>query len=248
VFSQLDGVQVNKIIGKHPAGNVGTQIHHIDPINKGDVVWTISPFGVAQVGKALLEGKFDSSRVIALTGSEVTEPQYVKVNMGTCLNKIADKFVSKGNNRYISGNVLTGTNVGKEGYLGYFDHQITVIPEGDEEEFLGWLLPSTTKLSYHKAIGLLGFLNPKKERVVDTNTNGEKRQFVVSGALEDVMPMDILPTYLFKSIIANDYDEMEALGIYELIEEDVALCEFIDVSKNDIQGILREGIEMIRNS
>lgn len=113
---------------------------------------------------------------------------------------------------------------------------------------MGWLLPSSKKLSFHRSLGLLSFLSRGKERVVDTNTNGEHRQFVISGAFEDVVPMDILPTYLFKSIVANDYDEMEALGIYELVEEDVALCEFIDVSKNEIQSLLREGIEMVRNS
>ena len=248
IFTQAKGVQINKIIGKHPAGNVGTQIHHLDPINKGDIVWTISPYGVAQIGKALLEGVLDSSRLIAVTGSEVSEPQYVKTFAGACLNKIVEKFVSNGNVRVISGNVLTGRNAGKDGYLGYFHHQVTVIPEGDQEEFLGWLLPSAKKISFHRAVGLFSFLSSSKERVADTNTHGEQRQFVISGAFEEVMPMDILPTYLFKSIIANDYDEMEALGIYELVEEDVALCEFIDVSKNEIQSLLREGIEMIRNS
>jgi Na+-transporting NADH:ubiquinone oxidoreductase subunit A len=248
IFTHTKGVQVNKVIGKHPAGNVGTQIHHLDPINKGDVVWTVSPYGVVQIGKAFLEGKLDSSKVVAVTGSEVSEPQYIKTYTGACINKIAEKFVSGSNVRYISGNVLTGRNAGKDGCLGYFHNQVTVIPEGDQEEFLGWLLPSGKKLSFHRALGLFSFLNNSKERIVDTNTHGETRQFVVTGAFEDVMPMDILPTYLFKSIIANDYDEMEALGIYELVEEDVALCEFIDVSKNEIQSLLRDGIEMIRNS
>lgn len=248
MFAHAKGVQVNKFTGKHPAGNVGTQIHHLDPINKGDVVWTVSPYGVVQIGKAFLEGILDHSKVIAVTGSEVSEPQYVKTHTGACLNKISSAFVKEGNARVISGNVLTGKNAGKDGYLGYYDHQVTAIPEGDEEEFMGWLLPSAKKLSFHRSLGLLSFLSRGKERVVDTNTNGEHRQFVISGAFEDVVPMDILPTYLFKSIIANDYDEMEALGIYELVEEDVALCEFIDVSKNDIQSLLREGIEMVRNS
>lgn len=248
MFAHASGVQLNKIIGKHPAGNVGTQIHHLDPINKGEVVWTVSPYGVAQIGKAFLEGILDHARIIAVTGSEVNDPQYIKTHTGACLNKIANKFVSNRNVRIISGNVLTGRNAGKDGYLSYFHHQVTAIPEGDQEEFMGWLLPSSKKLSFHRSLGLLSFLSRGKERVVDTNTNGEHRQFVISGAFEDVVPMDILPTYLFKSIVANDYDEMEALGIYELVEEDVALCEFIDVSKNEIQSLLREGIEMVRNS
>lgn len=248
IFSQAKGVELNKVSGKHPAGNVGTHIHHINPINKGDVVWTVTPYGVVQIGKSLLEGKYDASKIIAVTGSEVNDPQYVKTYVGACLNKIASKFVTNGNVRFISGNVLTGENVGKDGHLGFHHNQITVIPEGDQEEFMGWVLPSTKKISYHRALGLFSFLNPTKERIADTNTHGEQRQFVISGAFEDVMPMDVLPTYLFKAIISNDYDEMEALGIYELVEEDVALCEFIDVSKNELQALLREGIEMIRNS
>ncbi|MEQ8473310.1 MAG: Na(+)-translocating NADH-quinone reductase subunit A [Marinoscillum sp.] len=247
VFSQVSGVEVNKISGPHPAGNVGIQIHHIDPINKGDIVWTVTPYGVAQIGQLFVEGKYDASKLVAVTGSEVDNPGYVKTYSGVLLEKTFDK-VPTGNLRFIAGNPLTGVNVGKNGYLGFYDNQITVIPEGDYEEFLGWLMPSTSKLSFHKAIGLMSFLNRGKEYKVDTNTHGEERPFVVTGAFEKVLPMDILPTYLFKAIISEDYDEMEALGIFELVEEDVALCEFIDPSKNELQSILREGIELIKNS
>ena len=164
------------------------------------------------------------------------------------MNKLLVGNVAGNNNRFISGNVLTGENVGENGYLGHFHNQVSVIPEGDTEEFLGWMLPSFKKVSFHKAFGLLSFLFSSKENIIDTNTNGEQRNFAITGAFEKVLPMDIMPTYLFKAIIANDYDAMEALGIFELIEEDVALCEYIDVSKNDIQAILRKGIELIRNS
>ncbi|RED93190.1 Na(+)-translocating NADH-quinone reductase subunit A [Marinoscillum furvescens] len=247
VFAQAQGVELNKISGPHPAGNVGVQIHHIDPINKGDVVWTVAPYGVAQIGQLFLEGKYDASKLVAITGSEVSEPAYVKTYAGAQLEKLFDN-VPTGNLRFISGNVLTGENVGKAGYLGFYHNQVTVIPEGDEEEFLGWLKPTTSKLSFHKAIGLLSFLNGKKEFKVDTNTHGEERSFVVSGAFEKVLPMDILPTYLFKAILAEDYDDMEGLGIFELVEEDVALCEFIDPSKHELQKILREGLDLIKNS
>jgi Na+-transporting NADH:ubiquinone oxidoreductase subunit A len=142
--------------------------------------------------------------------------------------------------------VLTGESVGKNGYLGYYHNQLTVIPEGKYEEFLGWILPTTNKLSFHRAFGILSFLKNGNEYHVDTNTHGEHRNFVISGAFEKVLPMDILPTYLFKAILAEDYDDMEALGIYELVEEDVALCEFIDVSKNPLQELLREGIDLIK--
>jgi Na+-transporting NADH:ubiquinone oxidoreductase subunit A len=248
MFAHVKNVQVNKFSGPHPAGNVGVQIHHIDPINKGQVVWTVHPVGVAQIGKLFLTGKYDASKRVAITGSEIKETGYVDTFSGACLDKLLAGNVKSDHVRYVSGNVLTGENVGLNGYLGFHHHQVTVLIEGDQEEFLGWILPSTSKLSFHRAFGLFSFLNNKKEYVLDTNTHGEHRGFVITGAFEQVMPMDILPNYLFKAIIANDYDDMESLGIYEVIEEDVALCEFIDVSKNEIQHLVREGIEMIRLS
>lgn len=246
IFSQAENVQLNTITGQHPAGNVGVQIHHLDPMSKGEVAWTVSPTGVAQIGKLFLEGIYDTSRLIALTGSQVKERAYVKTFSGACLNRLLADNVEGEDNRFISGNVLTGEGVGIDGYLGHYHNQVTVIPEGNEEEFLGWIKPSTTKLSFHKAFGLFSFLNKGKEFSVDTNTHGEHRNFVVSGTFEEVLPMDILPTYLFKAILAEDYDDMESLGIYEVIEEDVALCEFVDVSKNALQEILREGIDLIK--
>lgn len=248
VFSQAKGVELNKFSGPHPSGCVGVQIHHIDPINKGDVVWTIQPQGVIQIGKLFLNGIYDASRIIALAGSEVKQPQYYKTYTGASVKKFLANNLKSEHVRVISGNVLTGTNVGKEGHLGFFDHLITVIPEGDYYEFLGWIKPSFNKLSLHRAFGLLSFLNPKKEYVVDSNTHGEPRAFVQTGVFEKVTPMDILPTYLLKAIIAEDFDEMEALGIYEVIEEDLALCEFVDVSKHNVQELVREGIELIMNS
>ncbi len=245
MFSQAKNVQLNKISGPHPAGNVGVQIHHIDPISKGDIIWTVNPVGVAQIGKLFLEGIHDTSRLVAVTGSEAKNPSYIKSYAGAPINKLVETN-SDIENRFISGNVLSGQSIGQDGYIGYYDNQVTVIPEGKYEEFLGWILPSTKKLSYHKAFGMLSFLNKNKEFMVDTNAHGEERNFVISGAFEEVTPMDILPTHLFKAILAEDYDDMEALGIYELVEEDVALCEFIDVSKNPIQEILREGIELIK--
>jgi Na+-transporting NADH:ubiquinone oxidoreductase subunit A len=248
LFAKAENVQHNKFSGKHPAGNVGVQIHHIDPINKGDIVWTITPQGVIEIGRLLLDGKYDTSKAVAVTGSQIENPAYVRTYSGACLNKLVSGNVKDGSNRYISGNVLTGEGVGLDGYLGYYHQQVTVIPEGNYEELFGWIMPSTKKLSFHKAFGLLSFLGgSKKEYVLDTNEHGEHRNFVVTGAFEKVLPMDILPNYLFKAILAGDYDDMEALGIYEVIEEDVALCEFIDVSKNNIQEILREGIQLIKN-
>jgi Na+-transporting NADH:ubiquinone oxidoreductase subunit A len=248
IFANAQGVEINKISGAHPAGNVGVQIHHIDPVNKGEIVWTTTPYFVAQIGELFLEGKYNASKLIAVTGECVSKPSYVKTYTGAIISKIVEGNVVEGKNRFVSGNVLSGVASAKDGYLGFYHNQVTVIPEGDQEEFLGWILPTTKKLSFHKAFGLFSFLNGKKEYNVDTNTHGEQRSFVVTGAFEKVLPMDILPMYLFKAILANDYDAMEALGIFELIEEDVALCEFIDPSKNDLKDILRKGIDLVQHS
>ncbi len=248
VFSQVKGVELNKFSGPHPSGCVGVQIHHLDPINKGDAVWTVSPQGVIQIGKLFLNGIYDAAKVVAVAGSEVKNPQYYKTFTGACVNKFLQNNLKQNHVRVVSGNVLTGTRIGPEGYLGFFDHLVTVIPEGDYYEFLGWIKPTINKLSFQRAFGLLSFLAPNKEFVVDSNTRGEPRAFVQTGVFEKVIPMDILPTYMIKAIIAEDYDEMEALGIYEVIEEDLALCEFVDVSKHNVQEILREGIDLIQNS
>lgn len=247
IFSGVKNAQINQFSGPHPAGNVGTQIHHLDPINKGDIAWTVSPVGVVQIGKAVLEGIYDTSKMIALTGSELTKTGYVKTYVGANASSFVKGNLNSGHVRVISGNVLTGEKINPDGFLGFYQNQITVIPEGDYEEFLGWLKPSTSKLSFHKAIGMLSFLN-KGEFKVDTNTHGEERPFVVTGVFEKVMPMDILPTYLFKAIVAEDFDEMEELGLYEVVEEDVALCEFVDPSKNDLQELVRHGIELLMYS
>lgn len=240
--------QNNEFSGPHPSGNVGVQIHHIDPVNKNDIVWSTTPAALIQIGKLFSKGIYDVSKIISLVGSSVDKPMYFKCLSGFSVNDLISKNVSDKNFRVISGNVLTGTSVGNDGYLGFYDNMITVIPEGDNHAFLGWIMPVMNKISFQRAFGLLSFLNPNKKHKLDTNTNGELRAFVQSGVFEKVLPMDILPSYLFKSILANDYDEMEELGIYELVEEDVALCEFIDVSKNEIQKLLRTGLNMLRDS
>jgi Na+-transporting NADH:ubiquinone oxidoreductase subunit A len=252
VFGGIKNVAVHKFDGPHPAGNVGVQIHHISPINKGDVVWTIHPYGVIQIGKLFLEGKYDGSKIVAVVGSEVQNPHYYKTFLGTQVAKYV-KDLKQAHVRYVSGNVLTGTKLsGSNDYLGYYDNMLTVLPEGDKARFFltdGWLGPVSSRLSFHRAFGLLSFLNgKKKEYVLDTNINGEERAFVTTGTFEKVVPMDILPLHLVKAVLANDYDGMESLGIYEVVEEDLALCEFIDVSKQPIQQIIREGINMIRES
>ena len=252
IFSQAKDIQINKFYGKHPAGNVGVQIHHIDPINAGEIVWTLNPYGVIQIGKLFMEGKYDASKLLAVTGSELKEPKYHSVYSGASIEKFLDGQLKNDHVRVVSGNILTGESIGKKGYLGFYDHMITVLPEGDNQRFVltdGWFAITKNRLSFHRAFGLLSFLNgSNKEYVLDTNTNGQKRAFVMTGAFEKVVPMDILPTHLLKAIMAEDYDEMEALGIYEVAEEDLALCEYIDVSKHDVQSIVRKGINLMREA
>ena len=245
LFKSLKGVNIHEFSGPHPSGNVGVQIHHVDAINKGEFVWTLSPHSLQLIGRLFLEGKYDTSKIITLAGSEVKTPQYYKTYLGAPVAKFIADNLKQDNVRIISGNVLCGNKIDKDGILGHYDSMFTVIPEGNHHEFLGWITPSAKKLSFQRAFGLLSFLSPKKERVLDSNMHGEERAFVQTGVFEKVLPMDILPMYLLKSIMARDFEEMEALGIYEVLEEDLALCEFIDVSKTDIQAMLREGMEAL---
>lgn len=248
VFSNVQNVDVNYFSGPHPSGNVGVQIHHIDPIGRGDLVWTVNPYGVVQIGKLFLNGIYDASKLIAVTGSEVKNPIYAQTYLGGCVDSFVSDNTKSDHVRFISGNVLTGEKIKFDGYLGFYHNQMTVIPEGDYYEFLGWMKPTTEKLSYHRALGLLSFLFPKKEYALDSNARGEERAFVQTGVFESVTPMDIFPVYLLKAIMAEDFDEMEELGIYEIVEEDLALCEFVDVSKHPVQEIVRKGIELIQYS
>ncbi|MCD4746303.1 MAG: Na(+)-translocating NADH-quinone reductase subunit A [Bacteroidales bacterium] len=244
VFTNSKGVQINQFSGPHPTGNIGVQIHHIDPINKGDIVWYLDPQAVLTIGRLFLEGKYNASRVIALTGSEVLKPKYYKAINGTSVKNIVDNNVKDGHLRYISGNVLTGTKIDSNGYLGFYDSQITVIPEGDHYEFLGWGLPGLNKFSFTKTF--ISWLMPNKKYRLHTNLNGGNRAFVITGEFEKVFPMDIYPLQLIKAIMIEDIDLMENLGIYEVDEEDFALCEFIDTSKTEIQSIVRKGLDLMR--
>lgn len=248
VFKSLKGVEIHEFSGPHPAGNVGTQIHKIDPINKEEFVWTLNPYGLRQIGKLFLEGRYDASKVIAVAGSEVKKSQYYEVITGTNISDILGDNYNSENTRIISGNVLTGEQTDTEDFLGYYDNLITILPEGNDRKFLGWILPGKNKLSFHRAFGLSLLKSKNKEYTLNTNLHGEERAFVQTGSYERVTPIDILPMYLFKAIMARDFEEMEALGIYEVIEEDIALCEFIDVSKTDLQEILREGLDALQEA
>jgi len=245
VFMNAKGVVLNKISGPHPAGNVGVQIHHIDPVNKGETVWYINPQDVLIIGKLFNEGIFDATRIIALTGSSVIDPAYYKIIIGYPVkNIIADGGLKAGENRIISGNILTGYQIPPGGYIGFYDAQVTVVPEGGEFEFMGWLAPGFNKFSMSRTF--FSWMTPNKKHDLNTNLHGEERPFVMTGQYEKVFPMDIYPVQLLKSILIEDIDLMEKLGIYEVVEEDFALCEFVCTSKIRSQEIIRRGIDLIR--
>ena len=242
-FTQITGVEQNYFTGPHPAGNVGVQIHHIDPINKGDVVWVVNPQAVAIIGRLFSQKKFDARVVVALTGA-VKSPRYYKTVLGSSVQSfLASESVSD-DMRVISGNVLTGTKLGKEDYISYYDSQVTVIEEGNKPTFMGWLAPGFGKYSFSRAF--FSWLQPKKQFALNTNYNGGPRAFVFTGIYEQVLPMDIYPMQLLKAILAEDIDKMEQLGIYEVVPEDFALCEYVCPSKIEIQTILRQGLDLIR--
>ena len=243
VFTSAKGVQINKISGPHPSGNVGIQIHHIDPINKGDVVWYLSPQDVISIGRLFHEGKSDFSRIVSLSGSMVSKPRYYRMVAGACISTLLENNVHEGEKRIISGDVLTGKKISEEGYLGFYDTQICVIPEGNTSEFLGWLLPGFHKFSMSKTF--FSWLLPNKRFNLNTNNNGEERAFVVTGQYEKVLPMNIFPMQLIKSIMMEDIEMMEGLGIYEVSTEDFALCEFVCTSKMDVQNIIRKGLDLM---
>jgi len=244
VFSNSKGVQINYFSGPHPAGNVGVQIHHLDPINKGDVVWSLGPQEVITIGKLFMEGIYDASKIVALTGSEVLKPRYYHTTGGASITEMITGNINEGNLRYISGNVLTGKRIERDGYVGFYDNQVTVIPEGNEFEFLGWALPGLKKYSFSRTF--LTWLTPGKKYRLDTNIHGGVRAVVMTGQFERVFPFHIYPVQLIKSILVKDIDLMENLGIYEVDDEDFALCEFIDTSKMEIQSIVREGLDWMR--
>ncbi|GAA3773081.1 Na(+)-translocating NADH-quinone reductase subunit A [Corallibacter vietnamensis] len=242
----LSGVTIHKVSGPHPSGNVGTQINKIDPINKGEVVWTVNPQDLVIIGELLLTGKFNAERVVALVGSSVKKPRYFKTKIGSeVATMVYDNGVDKdGNDRIISGNVLTGKQIKPDGALDYYSNTITVIPEGDDYEFFGWNKPIFNKISTSRAM-TFSWLNPKKKYDLNTNTNGEHRAFVVTGSYEEVFPLDIYPMQILKACMYQDLDEMEALGMYEVAPEDFALTEFICVSKQPHQKIIREGLDLM---
>ena len=240
-MAEVKGVEYHTFSGKHPVGNVGVQIHHIDRIAKGDIVWTVNIQDVAMIGRMVTTGKLDMSKTIAVAGSEVEKPCYKRVIAGAAVESIVGKV--KDGVRIISGDVLTGVATAKDGYLAANANMVTLIPEGDKYEFMGWAMPRFHRFSVSGSY--FSWLFPKKSYNLDTNTNGEERPFVVTGLYEKYLPMDVYVSYLLKACLTKDLDKMENLGLYEVLPEDLALCEFVDPSKINMQQVLRDGINLM---
>ncbi len=244
-LEKLDGITLHKVSGPHPAGLVGTQINKIDPINKGEVIWTVSPQDLIILGELLLTGRFNAERTIALAGSIVKDPKYYTTKIGTEISTfLYASGVSQDKFRLINGDVLTGSKTNPEGHLGFYNNTVTAIPEGDDYEFFGWNKPVFNKISSTRAL-TFSWMQPNKKYDLDTNTNGEHRAFVVTGRYEDVFPLDIYPLQLLKACMVKDLDEMEQLGLYEVAPEDFSLTEFICISKQPHQQIIREGLDLL---
>ncbi|PHR71345.1 MAG: NADH:ubiquinone reductase (Na(+)-transporting) subunit A [Lutibacter sp.] len=244
-LSSLNGVSLHTVSGPHPSGNVGTQIAKIDPINKGETVWTVTPQDLVIIGELLLTGKFNAERIVAVGGSSVKNPKYYRTKIGTEIAAIVyDAGVEGDNFRIISGNVLSGREIKPDGFLGYYDNTVTIIPEGNDYDLFGWTKPVFNKVSTTRAL-TFSWLNPKKKYDLNTNTNGEHRAFVLTGKYEEVFPLDIYPMQILKACMYQDLDEMEALGMYEVAPEDFALTEFVCVSKQPHQEIIRKGLDLM---
>ncbi len=242
----LSGIELHKVAGPHPAGLVGTHINKIDPINKGELVWTVSAQDLVIMGELLLTGKFNAERIVALAGSSVKQPKYYTTKIGTEISTFLYASGVNGENfRVINGDVLTGRKSKQDGHLGYYNNTVTCIPEGDDYEFFGWNKPIFNKISATRAL-TFSWLQPNKKYDLTTNTNGEHRAFVVTGMYEKVFPMDIYPMQLLKACMVKDLDEMEQLGLYEVAPEDFSLTEFVCVSKQPHQQIIREGLDLLQ--
>ena len=244
-FRNLKDIEIHNVSGPHPAGNVSTQIAHISPINKGEVVWVVNPQDLVVIGELFLTGKLNITRTVALTGANMNKPHYVTALAGAQISGVIDGGVKDATNtRIISGDVLTGHKVDEKGFLGYYEDQITAIPEGNDYDLFGWAKPISNKISLTRAL-TFSWLNPKKKYNLNTNTNGEHRAFVVTGMYEEVFPLDIYPMQLLKACLYKDLDELENLGAYEVAPEDFALTEFVCVSKQPHQQIIRDGLDLM---
>ncbi len=238
----VENAEILTITGPHPAGNVGTLIHETEPINRGEIVWTINPEDVAIIGEQFRTGKYNAQRTVVVTGTSAKNRKYFKTIIGSEVSSILKDY--EDNSRIISGNVLTGEKVESDGYLNFFSNTLTVIPEGNEHRMFGWV-PFKDNNIHSASKTSLSWLFPNKKYEVNTNLNGEERALVVTGEMEEVMPLDIFPMQLIKACMAGDVEKMESLGIYEVAPEDFALVDYTNTSKIEAQDIIRNGLDIM---
>ncbi len=248
VLNKVTGAEQHFFAGPHPAGNVGVQIHRIDPIRKGDVVWTIDPQNLAIIGRLFKTGKVDMTKIVCMSGPQVVNPYYLRITGGAEIKSFVMnsniKPPRKGSGaRIVSGNALTGRTVTRDEFMTFYSNQITVLEEGDYYEFFGSFTPRFDRFSTSRT--LFSWLCPRRKYNLDTNTNGGERPILMTGIWEKYVPMDIHPMYLVKACMAGNIDKMEALGIYEVLPEDLALCEFADPSKTEVQEAVQNGINLM---
>ena len=241
---QVDGATHISFSGKHPKGLVGTQIAKVAPINKGEVVWTLNAIDLPIIGRAFLTGEYAPEYKVAVTGSKAMNTGYATMLQGVNLHEFISANISADNTRLIAGDVLTGIQLAADGFLSFGKAQLTAIPEGNQTEFFGWVLPGFGKFSTNRAFW--GWLFPNRKYDLDTNMHGEERAFVVSGEYEKFIPMDIFPQQLLRSILIKDIEKMEQLGIYEVVPEDFAIAEVACTSKLPLQQIVRDGLNDLR--
>ncbi|MFQ6676898.1 MAG: Na(+)-translocating NADH-quinone reductase subunit A [Fidelibacterota bacterium] len=242
-FLDVPYSKTHSISGPHPAGNVGIQIHHIDPLKPGKIIWTMNAQHVITLGRLFKKGKFDPTIVMTIGGPAVNKPTHLKTRMGTSIKPLTDDRLNNGPKRFISGDVLTGKTIEKEGHIYFYHSSVSVLPESDDREFLGMLRLGSGKSRYSltKAFGSFG----RSLYPFNTNKNGEERAMVPINSWENVLPMDIFPNPLFRAILANDIEEMEQLGLLECDEEDFALCSFADAGKIDVGAVIRQGLDVL---
>ena len=246
-FEDIKNVQKYNISGPHPAGNLSLHIQELSPINMGDKVWTVNAEDVANIGSFVKTGVQDLKRTIALVGSAIKYPKYFSVNIGIELSQmLSEATITEDQVRCINGNVLSGSTSHENGYLGYYNNTVSVIPEGNGYRMFGWLpfkdnhILSLSNTSFSKLFNKKGFS-------VNTNLNGEERALVVTGEMEKVFPLDLFPMQLIKACMIEDIEKMEALGIYEVVPEDFGLIDYANTSKLEAQEIIKQGIELMIN-
>ena len=241
-LEKVQNAEISYFGGSHPAGNVGIQAHHISPVNKGEAIWTVSLQGVITIGKLFLEGIHSNERIVSIAGEGVTTPQHYKINAGVSLDILNDKLTQNRDKlRIIDGDVLSGKYKKEGSYFGFYNNTISIIPEIEKKVFMGWMLPDFNKESFSRT--MLSWLMPKKKFSHNTGYHGGVRAFVASEQYESVFPMDIYPVHLIKSVMYDDVEEMESLGILEVAPEDFALCDYVCVSKIETQYLLRQVLD-----